>query len=327
MLWIKSESKLNSFSINILDSPSFHSFCISVVIVCSPLNSPTTNRIINQYKYYQQTKILLIDIIGNVFNYENRLYKSLNTTEHNDLLVLTILTQKFKHILNRKYHVEFSRYLNLKTAHVKHPSSNASASDSFCDFNKHNSSHYGTISNNFTSCLREIKERCHNYTNEDIKSFCSTRLTVPRSRKRKNDEGDIMSLNDSTFNKQLVFSEHFNLFDFITSIGKDDKNASNHDERHQFDFIVLDFKSILNATNDSIAFWRPLMILEQTANDRNVFTMHRALSESDVFDEWILQPGRLWRCGAFCWSIVVAILLILLSLILIISLSVGIAAR
>lgn len=296
------------------------------MIVCSPLNSPTTNRIINQYKYYQQTKILLIDIIGNVFNYENRLYKSLNTTEHNDLLVLTILTQKFKHVLNSKYHVEFSRYLNLRTAPVKHPS-NVSVSDFFCDLERHNGSHYGTISNNFTSCLREIKERCHNYTNEDIKSFCSTKHTVLSSQKIKDDDADRTSFNDNTFNKQLVFSEHFNLFDFITSISRDEKNVSNHEQHHLFDFIALDFKSILNATNDSIAFWRPLMILEQNMNGKNVFTMHRALSEVDVFDEWMLPSDRLWRCGVFCWSIIAAILLTLLSLIVIISLSVGIASR
>lgn len=236
--------------------------------------------------------------------------------------MLTILTQKFKHILSSKYHLEFSRYLNSESAHLKHPS-NATGSDSFCDLEKHNSSHYRMIASNSTSCQREIKERCRNYTNEDIKSFC-TNLAVSWSRRKV--DGDEKRLNDYTFNKQLVFTEHLNLFDFITSLSRDEKNASNHDRHHQFDFIVLDFKSILIAANDTIAFWRPLMILEQNEIYRNIFTMHRALSERDVFDEWML-PESLWRCGTFCWSVIGTILLILLVLIVIISLSVGIAAR
>lgn len=319
---IQSMTNLNSFPIRIIIQS--HPLClsISVLIVSSPLNSPAANRIINQYKHYQQTKILLIDIIGNVFNYENRLHKSLNTTTYNNLLVLTILTQRFKQVLSSKYHLEFRKYLNVKSAHLKQHS-NATGSDSFCDLEKHNSSDYRKIASNFTSCQREIKERCHNYTNEDIKSFC-TNIAVSWSRRR--DDGEEKRFKDYTFNKQLVFSEHFNLFDFITSLSRDEKNASNHERRHQFDFIVLDFKSILIAANETIAFWRPLMILEQNEIDRNIFTMHRALSERDVFDEWMLPHG-LWRCGTFCWSIIAGILLILLSFIVIISLSVGIAAR
>lgn len=251
------------------------------------------------------------------------------------MLVLTILTQKFKYILNHKFHAEFSRYLNLKSAHVKHPG-NESSSETFCDLEKHNSSHYGSIANNFTSCQREIKERCRNYSKEDIKSFCTnigsiginiTGSISNTSLIQKKDDGYKKRLNDFTFNKQLVFSEHFNLFDFITSLlSGDGKNANNQDRHHQFDFIVLDFKSILNATSDNAAFWRPLMILEQNKLDRNVFTMHRALSDLDVFDEWMFQSS-FFRCGTLCWSIIAAIVLIVLSLIGIISMSVGIAAR
>jgi hypothetical protein len=291
------------------------------MIVCSPLNSPTTIRIINHYKHYRQTKILQIDMIGNVFNFESRLYKNVvNITERNDPLVLTTLTHKFKHILSSKYHVEFSRYLNLKGSHVKHQQGNESASESLCDLELHNGSHYEKISTDAASCQREIKERCNNYTNEDIKIFC-TNIT-----EGKTHVVDRKRTSDNTFNKQLVFSEHFHLFDFITSLGQDEKNASNHEKNHQFDFIVLDFKSILNATNSSVAFWRPVMILEQDEIDKNIFTMHRALSEKDAFKDWILHP-ILWKCGTLCWSAVGATFLILISLIFIISLSVGIAAR
>jgi hypothetical protein len=278
---------------------------MTVVIVCSPLSSSATIRVINQYKHHRHTKILLIDVVGNVFNDENRLLRTLNGSEHNDVLVLTILTRKLKHILNSKYHVEFSRYLSLKSSQLKHRS-NESSSDSFCDLEKQNTSHYGQRALNFTSCLREIRERCSKTPDDEARSFCLSSTVA----------GD-------AFDKQLVFSENFNLFDFITSMGKDELNSSNQ----QFDFIVLDSKSIVNTTDDSIAFWRPLTILEQSMLDQNMFTMHHASSErGDMFNTWILEP-RLINCGTLCWAILAAILLIIISLIIIISLSAGITAR
>lgn len=286
----------------------------SVLIVCSPLSSPTTNRIINQYKHYQLTKILLIDIIGNVFNYENRLYKNFNTTEQNDLLVLTFLTQKFKHILNKRYHVEFSRYLNMRSSHVKFNLNNESG----CDLGKHNRTHYQEILKNFTLCQNTIKEQCNNYSIEDVQSLC-TSIAAPTIQSESEQE----PLNVNVFNEQLMFSENLNLFDFLTTLSREEKNENN--KKLQFDFIVLDFKSLLGSANSSIEFWRPLMILEQSISDRSIFTMHRALSERDVFVEWL--PSKLWKCNRVCWSIIAAIFLILISLVLLISVSAGIAAR
>jgi hypothetical protein len=290
------------------------------MIVCSPLNSPATIRIINHYKHYQQTKILLIDIIGNIFNFDKRLYTNVNITERNDPLVLTTLTHKFKHILNTKYHVEFSRYLSLKSFQLMHRVNNESSSASFCDFELQNGSHYERIPTDFVSCQSEIKKRCNNnYTNEDIKILCTNITDV------KNHASDRKRPDDDTFNKQLVFSEHFNLFDFITSLGRDDKNASNHEKNnHQFDFIGLDFRSILNAT--SMALWRPVMILEQDEIDKNIFTMHRAPSETDAFKSRIFELVP-WKCESFCWAVIAVSFLVIISLIFIISMTVGIAAR
>lgn len=179
-----------------------------VVIVCSPLNSPATIRVINQHKHQRHTKVLLIDVVGNVFNNENRLLRSLNASEHNDVLVLTILTRKLKHILNSKYHVEFSRYLSLKSSQLKHRS-NESASDSLCDLEKHNTSHYDWSALNVTSCLRQIREQCRDVSGDEARRFCSNASA------------------GHAFDKQLVFSENFNLFDFITSMGNDELNSSN----------------------------------------------------------------------------------------------------
>ena len=295
---------------------------VSVLIVCSPLNSPTTTQIINHYKHYRQTKILLIDIIGNVFNFERQLYNNVEkSAERNEPLVLTSLTHKFKYLLKSKHRTEFSRYLSLKSSQVKHQVDNESSSASNCDLELHNGTHYDRISTDFISCQSEIRKRCNNYTNEDIKIFCTNFTDVKThlaDRQRPND----------TFNKQLVFSEHSNLFDFITSMEKDDKNASNHEKNnHQFDFIVLDFRSILNATNSSAALWRPVMILEQDENDQNMFTMHRALSETEAFKTWFILEPTLWRCGRLCWGSIAATFLILISLIFIISMTVGITTR
>lgn len=276
------------------------------MIVCSPLNSPATIRVINQYKHHRHTKVLLIDVVGNVFNNENRLLRTLNASEH-DVLVLTILTRKLKHILNSKYHVEFSRYLSLKSSQLKHRS-NESGSDSFCDLEKHNTSHYDSRARNVTSCLREVRERCRNITDDEARRICAN-STVDGA--------------GHAFDKQLVFSENFNLFDFITSLDRDELNASNQ----QFDFIVLDTKSIVNASDDVIAYWRPLTILEQSKLDQNMFTMHHASSErGNMFNTWIIEPS-LVNCGTLCWSVLAAILLVIISLIIIISLSAGITAR
>lgn len=283
------------------------------MIVCSPLNSPATNRIINQYKDFHFTKILLIDIVGNVLNYENRLYKNFNITEQNDLLVLTILTQKFRNILYNRYNVEFSRYLNMRGTHKKHHLTN----ESDCDLAKYNGSHYNEIVKDFATCQYAIREHCNNYSTEEIKSFCSN---VTESKTRGRSKNDPPTRN----NTQFFSDEHFNLFSFIASLNREEKNTSNQD-RHQFDFIVLDFKSILSSSNDSIEFWRPLMVLEQSEIVRNIFTTHRAISERDVFREWL--PPKLWKCNNVCWGIIATIFLILIGLVLLISISAGIGAR
>jgi hypothetical protein len=289
--------------------------------VCSPFNSATTNRIVNQYKRYRHTKLLLIDIIGTVFSYEHPFYGELNATLDDslseNLLVLTILTQKFKYILKSEYHVEFSRYLNFKGTHND---TNANNVSSCLTSNKE--IHY----DNLTSCEREIKARCHNSTNDDvIKTFCIN-ITLELQHWRWHG----VQLNDSTFNKQLVFSEHFNLFDFITSSMKNVTNHHRHVpmQHHQSDFIVLDFKSIFN--NSSVVSWRPVMILEQSRLDGHAFTMHHANLSATYEIDINIAVGWQWfkdKCGRVCYAIIAAIFLIIIGLMFIISVMVGIAAR
>lgn len=260
-----------------------------------------------------------------MFSYEHPFYGELNSTLSPDekswsdnLLVLTILTQKFKYILKSEYHVEFSRYLNFKGIH--NDSSSANNISSCLTSNK--DIHY----DNLTSCEHEIKARCHNSTNEDvIKTFCINITLEMQHWKWKG-----VQLNDSTFNKQLVFSEHFNLFDFITSSMKNVTNHHRHVamQHHQIDFIVLDFKSIFNTS--SVVSWRPVMILEQNRLNGHAFTMHHAnLSASYEIDIGIAVGWQWFRdkCGRVCYAIIAAIFLIIIGLMFIISVMVGIAAR
>lgn len=175
----------------------------------------------------------MIDIIGNVFSYERPFYR-----DFNKLFVLTILTQKFKYVLSSKYHDEFSQYLNLTSINTRHRQQGANESDETeCDFVKYKGSNYKdmevALASFTSSCKHKIKEYCKNARvddDDDAKVFCERfhqkDVNVANddgNERRSNSNG--VKLNDFTFNKQLVFSEHFNLFDFITSIMRSDEGG------------------------------------------------------------------------------------------------------
>lgn len=66
-----------------------------------------------QLSVYNRSKILIIDIIGNIFNNHSEFYKTINQyKEHhrltNNLLVLTTLTAKLKRFLNATFTTEFN---------------------------------------------------------------------------------------------------------------------------------------------------------------------------------------------------------------------------
>lgn len=123
---------------------------ISVIIICSPLNSPETRKIVHRFRKVTHTKILLIDMIGSIFNYDNQFYRSTSdansrtrnvsdsendgekedeneandddddddeenrkrsfylksNNKYQNVLVLTILTEKFKQFMNATLHLE-----------------------------------------------------------------------------------------------------------------------------------------------------------------------------------------------------------------------------
>ncbi|XP_059611066.1 uncharacterized protein LOC132257996 [Phlebotomus argentipes] len=120
-----------------------------VVIITSSLNSMETQQVIQHFEHYRLTKLLLIDMFGTIFNSRSHFYTYLggkftkmdniflawssgivpenanlgeNTTRngstngddstrpYKNLLVLTVLTEKLRHLLNKTLHVEFEKY-------------------------------------------------------------------------------------------------------------------------------------------------------------------------------------------------------------------------
>lgn len=124
-------------------------FFITVVIITSSLNSIEAQQVIQHFEHYRHTKLFLIDMFGTIFNSRSHFYTYLsgnftkmdnifltwssglvpndpdfsensfrnsstnnrgNSRPYRNLLVLTVLTEKLKHLLNKTLHVEFEKY-------------------------------------------------------------------------------------------------------------------------------------------------------------------------------------------------------------------------
>lgn len=90
----------------------FHiSMSVPVLIVTSPLNSLETVTLLSRLSIYNQSKILIIDTIGHIFNNPNEFYETINLNKEkwstSNLLVLTTLTAKLKRFLNATFTTEF----------------------------------------------------------------------------------------------------------------------------------------------------------------------------------------------------------------------------
>ncbi|XP_055676626.1 uncharacterized protein LOC129785955 [Lutzomyia longipalpis] len=140
-----------------------------VVIITSSLNSMETQQVIQHFEQYRLTKLFLIDMFGTIFNSRSQFYAYLggkftkienifltwssglvpdssevgeisfrnsstnsggNMRPYKNLLVLTVLTEKLKHLLNKTLHVEFEKYSQwmLKKAVVDGKSNDVSTS-------------------------------------------------------------------------------------------------------------------------------------------------------------------------------------------------------
>ncbi|GAB0090530.1 hypothetical protein DMENIID0001_052670 [Sergentomyia squamirostris] len=136
-----------------------------VVIITSSLNSIETQQVIQHFEHYKLTKLFLIDMFGTIFNSGSQFYTYLSgkfakienifltwssglvpdaldlgesahtnasikmsgsTTPYKNLLVLTVLTEKLKYLLNKTLHVEFEKYSKRM---LKQPSNDEQLSD------------------------------------------------------------------------------------------------------------------------------------------------------------------------------------------------------
>lgn len=131
------------------------------------------------------------------------------------------------------------------------------------------------------------------------------------------DDGNVekMTLTKS----QMVYSEFFILYDFISTI----LNVTN-ETMFTYDFIVLDFQSIFTQNNDTVYVWRPYLILQQHEFDRNSFIRHRMLPGHHGG----IRPRRetFITCGPICWG-VLAITIFILCFIIFASIIAGVSLR
>lgn len=349
---------------------------ILVVIVCSLLNSATTSKILRRYKDLQHAKILLIDILGSVFNTENEIY---TYNKYHNIFVLTILSENFKSLLNTTFTSDFSHYYHLDQEFLNDTlnlNNKATMLENETDIhfdgeqmemwftenqlhqineNLCNLSSFlknETIQNmykNQSMCesklkqfcritfdvspvaLRmKIKQLCHVISNTTI--TINEKLNVTRNNNKNKSFTSVNfksnDINPST--NHIIFSEYFNLFNYIVYIVTDnnssnnfsDEKSINQSQHFQFDFVILDFKRIVNHGNESIIIWRPFLILQQNQMKQDQFTMHTIIS--DYFDRIISSPGL--ECGIWCW-VVIAVVIVLLILIIFFSILIGIAVR
>lgn len=88
------------------------SVSFAVLIITSPLNSPDTLELLNQLMVCNHSKILLIDIVGAIFHKQSEFYRNIARDRDrwlaNNLLVLTMLTDKLKRFLNATFTNEYN---------------------------------------------------------------------------------------------------------------------------------------------------------------------------------------------------------------------------
>lgn len=176
-------------------------------------------------------------------------------------------------------------------------------------------------SNNSSKSEKFINKNVKRSVNRDSKQ--SLNETQPRTEYyTKSDQRPIVS-----------FGEFFNLFDFIASTMLNDakrpKNASDNSSFPiKFDFIVLDFHTILLNRSIETIEWRPYLILQQNQINQRLFTTHHVGGTSTIdYADWMLNQTNIWwTCGIRCWSITtLAMIIFIVSIVA--SVIIGIWAR
>lgn len=242
--------------------------------------------------------MLFIDILSVSFNQNNIFYGILSNVTKNDsrcshlhrnVLVLTVLSDKFRHYLNvvdenNKIN-QVQNFRHHQMTEARHQTIRGVMS---CTFNL-------TDEGEFCSKLNDLRE----WRGSD----CTANVTEHVQLLAELCEAN--SLKD--------FVEYFTFFEFIVeSTGKGER---------KYDFIVLDI-----TTDDGVDLsWRPSLILQQNDNiSIKSFVTHSLLLPTDY--QHTLE-AILWKCGKLCWTIISVSFGILLIIIVSVSLLTGIAMR
>lgn len=214
-----------------------------------------------------------------------------------NVLVLTILSDKYRHYLNV---VDENNKINQVQ-----------------NFRNHKMA----MTDNVHMAIRDLMNCTFNTTDE--KQFCE-KLPQLKTLQKKNN-GNCVNVTEHVewldefceANALKDFVEHFNLFEFIVEL------TSTADKgKRKYDLIVLD------VTNDSVGLsWRPSLILQQNYDDihnMETFITHSLLLPIDYHHT---LEKMLWKCGNLCWTIITIFFGILLIIIVSVSLLTGIAVR
>ncbi|XP_037038134.1 uncharacterized protein LOC119075714 isoform X2 [Bradysia coprophila] len=327
-----------------------------VLIITSSINAPETIEILSRMENLTQTRALLIDIIGSVFNNQNDFIHNLNSHKDNinlpasgnhNLFVLTILTDRFKTFLNYSFHDEFEKLFN----DVNENGNAADGGDEFFSliksiFNRDISNRSDDeIVRDIRKNVRDSCDTCGNSIRAHI-SYCEDK--VKRAQRSSPSDGNIKSMCEEIFREidvrqtpslvldrtrtslaiqhhyvHPLFGEFFSLFDFIITATMSLPVSDNTNS--QYDFIVLDLQMVSSgAANQTTFLWRPFFIVQQNQINKQIFTAHPVMPS---YSDWFYHSMNIyWTCGLQCW-IITTLALILFLISMVVSIAVGIAVR
>uniref|UniRef100_A0A1B0CW74 Uncharacterized protein n=1 Tax=Lutzomyia longipalpis TaxID=7200 RepID=A0A1B0CW74_LUTLO len=343
-----------------------------------------TQQVIQHFEQYRLTKLFLIDMFGTIFNSRSQFYAYLggkftkienifltwssgllpdssevgeisfrnsstnsggNMRPYKNLLVLTVLTEKLKHLLNKTLHVEFEKYSQwmLKKAVVDGKSNDVSTSSDTVRRSRRNAT--GNESIDYTQHPVDSQEVSRK-NDENVQSDPEEDYLKD---KQVTNQGMSMSEISDTEKWLVNFVRHAFIEESRGSGARRWRRQTTQNSHPtapqqqqpqnqlvymsilyganesgiKFDFIVLDLHQNVNTKNESTFGWRPFLILQQNHINHQVFTSHPFLRG---FRDWGLDTSEFWTCGTLCWG-VIGLAIFLLLCIIVASVWAGVAVR
>ncbi|KAL1375679.1 hypothetical protein pipiens_004604 [Culex pipiens pipiens] len=292
---------------------------LPVIIVCSSINSPHTIATIRRLRTLRRTKLLLLDTAGQttIFDGSSGLYRSLGRHDaagRLNLLVLTALTERFKHALNAVHGIDLTsnyerlseRLLKIRldddsgleegpANDIRRGSSgrnvrvewlagvinSANLSSSSCDFNYLQTS----ASEELATLAHVDHDRCRTL----LESYCGVDETT-----YGNSSFQFENASDS---EELVRQQQQVDIDRLCTVLRKNRdllveNSTNPAKRlifsanfHLYEYILAVARNephlqqkfdfvVFDLQNVTAAVWRPLLIVRQDQLDWQRFTMH-----------------------------------------------------